>query len=202
LFARNLYDKDTEAKHFEPLLAEIERIRSGLASMPLDTSLDFIKNSAMQGWLDQDGPKKVVGTIVFEIFNRLQFFLFSSIFKTINLIDALELMYNAKNYLGWVLIGRSIIEHCAIFNYYTNKFLDTNPCHNDFSISELKAMEDIMNHWYEPQGKPWTLFRGKPRGMDPERFNTAMVLGVIGPLYWREISPGLTKTQMKRPARY
>jgi hypothetical protein len=24
---------------------------------------------------------------------------------------------------------------------------------------------------YEPQSKPWTLIRGKPRGMDPARFN-------------------------------
>jgi hypothetical protein len=144
MFVRNLYDKDIETKYFEPLLAEIERIRSGLASMPAETSLNFIKNSAMQRWLEEGGHEKIVGTVIFEIFNRLQFFWLSNIFKTINLIDALELMYNAKNCLGWVLIGRSIIEQCAIFNYYTNKFLDINPCRNDFSISELKAMEDLM----------------------------------------------------------
>jgi hypothetical protein len=144
MFVRNLYNRDIEAKHFEPLLAEIERIRSGLASMPLQTSLDFIKNPAMERWLAKEGSNKIVGTIVFGIFNRLQFFWFTSIFKTINLIDALELMYNSKNYIGWVLVGRSIIEHCAVFNYYTQKFLGTDPGRNDFSLSELKAMEDIM----------------------------------------------------------
>ena len=53
MFVRNLYDKDIETKYFEPLLAEIERIRSGLASMPTETSLNFIKNSAMQRWLEE-----------------------------------------------------------------------------------------------------------------------------------------------------
>jgi hypothetical protein len=106
MFVRNFYDKDIETKYFEPLLAEIERIRSGLASMPTETSLNFIKNSAMQRWLEEGGHEKIVGTVIFEIFNRLQFSWLSNIFKTISLIDALELMYNAKNYLGWVLEGR------------------------------------------------------------------------------------------------
>ncbi|MGH8065277.1 MAG: hypothetical protein ACRERE_08575 [Candidatus Entotheonellia bacterium] len=105
MFDRKLYDGDIEAKYFEPLLAEIERKRSGLAALPTETSLKFIKNSAMQRWLEQGGHDKTAGTLIFEIFNRMQFFWFSSVYKCLNLIDALAVMYNARNYLGWVLIG-------------------------------------------------------------------------------------------------
>jgi uncharacterized DUF497 family protein len=31
-------------------------------------------------------------------------------------------------------------------------------------------IEQVSITGYEPQGKPWTLIRGKPRGMDPARF--------------------------------
>jgi hypothetical protein len=74
MFVRNLYDKDIETKYFEPLLAEIERIRSGLASMPAETSLNFIKNSAMQRWLEEGGHEKIVGNCSTPVMKSLDVF--------------------------------------------------------------------------------------------------------------------------------
>lgn len=146
-FHRNLYDRKMESQHFEPLLAEIERIRSGLRGYPEKTNLDFIRNSAMKEWLKQDGRKKIVGTVVFEIFNRMQFIIYTNIYKTVNAIDALTLMYNEKNYLGWILIGRFIIEQCAVFNYYVTNILAMKPCRNEFLISELENLESLLTSY-------------------------------------------------------
>ncbi|PFE65790.1 hypothetical protein CN316_22120, partial [Bacillus cereus] len=66
------------------------------------------------------------------------------IYKTIKLIEALRSMYNEKNYLGWVAIGRSVIEHSAVFFYFVEKLKKENIGGTAFTISQLKKIENLL----------------------------------------------------------
>jgi PAS domain S-box-containing protein len=67
-----------------------------------------------------------------------------------------------KRILQGGLRGRELVKRMLAFSRSTE--------HQRVPILLGNVVKET-NHWYEPQGKPWTLFRGKPRGMDPERFN-------------------------------
>ena len=143
-FKRGLYNEVTEKKYFLPFLVKIEEIYENLLQMPNSDKVRFISEDIVAQWVKEKDYEKVVGSLIYEIYSRLKFLFYTNIFKAIKLIEGLITMYNSKNYLGWILLGRSVLEHSAVLYYFFKKLQNMNLLRNSYVLNELEQIESIL----------------------------------------------------------
>jgi hypothetical protein len=144
LFKKGLYSSEAENKFILPLLDKIEEITSFLKQFPPSDKVRLFPESVTEQWIQAKDHEHVIGSLIYEIYNRIKFLFYTSIFKAAKLSEALVLMYNTRNYLGWTLIGRSVIEHSAVLYYFSKKLQNINLFRNIFKISELEQIENAL----------------------------------------------------------
>ena len=144
LFQRGLFPPETESKYLLPFLSKIEALDEFLLQIPTSDKVRFFSELTVQQWLEERDFDKVIGSLLYEIYNRLKFLLLTAVFKTQKLIEGLVLMYNSRNYLGWTLVGRSVLEHSAVLHYFSTRLETLNMRRTTYKMSEVRQIEDLL----------------------------------------------------------
>ena len=144
-FDRTIFPQDSIKNFFETDLLQIEKLYFDFSRLPDNQTIYFISEEEFNRIVKD--PKKVNESPAFifnEIYYRFQFLFFTNLFKFLKYIESLIYSWNSKNYLGWVLFGRSIIELCAVYNYFDQKLKRFNPLKTDFTIEEIQNIEETL----------------------------------------------------------
>ncbi|MBC2683852.1 hypothetical protein HAU06_06680 [Bacillus toyonensis] len=144
LFSRDLYEDEFTQIYLNPNLQIIEDVYNSFIQMPEKEEVRFFAEISIEGVYDSEKLKEAAFKMIYEIYSRTKFLFYTHIYKTIKLIEALRSMYNEKNYLGWGAIGRSVIEHSAVFFYFVEKLKKENIGGTTFTISQLKKVENLL----------------------------------------------------------
>jgi hypothetical protein len=144
-FDRSIFSADSIDKYFEKYISQIENLYHNFSKVPEKYTIYFLSEKEFKKLLNN--PKKIqeaTAHIVHEIYGRLQFLLFTNLFKWIKYIESLVYSWNTQNYLGWVLFGRATIELCAVFNYFDQKLNKFDLLKTDYTQEELQSIENIL----------------------------------------------------------
>lgn len=144
-FDRSVFPQERIEAYFEKDLAQIEKLYLDFSKVADNQTLYFLSEQEFQRVLkDPDKVKEALGHIVNEVYFRFQFLFYVNLFKLLKHIESLMQSWNSKNYLGWVLFGRSVIELCAVFNHFHVRINKHNPVRTDFTADEIQQIEDIL----------------------------------------------------------
>lgn len=144
-FDRSIFPAETISNYFAKYLDQIEKLYNDFSKMPNSQTIYFLSENEFKKLLND--PKQIreaTAYIVYEIYYRFQFLFFTNLFKLLKYIESLIYSWNSKNYLGWILFGRSAIELCAVFAFFDQKLKAYNPLRTDFTYDEIKKIENIL----------------------------------------------------------
>jgi hypothetical protein len=115
-FKRNKYrDED---RVIGPALTAIERSYDVLLALPEHDSARFFKLEDHQKAADTGDVEQACLHLLFNVYNWLKFFWWTSAFKSRQLAAALVQSYNSDNLLAWLILGRSSLEYAAVSYYF------------------------------------------------------------------------------------
>src|SRR5690606_4646204 len=95
---------------------------SEFSKLPDNHTLYFLGEEEFERILkNPKSVKEAPAYILNEVYFRIQFLFFTNLFKFLKYIESLINSWNSRNYLGWVLFGRAVIELCSVYNYFDLK---------------------------------------------------------------------------------
>src|ERR1700749_1150791 len=104
-----------------PSLTAIDRSYDVLLAFPVQDSARFFKLEDHQKAADTGDVEQACLHLLFDVYNWLKFFWWTSAFKARQLATALVHSYNSDNYLAWLILGRSSLEYAAVSHYFIKK---------------------------------------------------------------------------------
>lgn len=143
------------------LLLEIETLYNAfLNSLPTKESLRLY--DLPESFNSVTDAELGLGAVIFNVFERLKFFFWSNVYKTRNLIEGLATSLDTENYLTWVLIARSVLEHSAIFASYAQRLDREGVSRGEFDVHTLDALHRCLYQYTNGTRFNWNaLLRGE-----------------------------------------
>lgn len=158
-FKRNKYrDED---RVIGPALTAIECSYDVLLALPEHDSARFFKLEDHQKAADTGDVEQACLHLLFDVYNWLKFFWWTSAFKSRQLAAALVQSYNSDNLLAWLILGRSSLEYAAVSYYFVKKISQLQVQGPVFAASQLKGIEDLLLQYAHGTRFKWPdLFAG------------------------------------------
>lgn len=141
-FTRGKY-RDEE-RIIGPSLDAIENAYDVLCALPEYDSVTFFRLDDHQKAAEANDLQKGFFYLFLDVFNWLKFFWYTTVYKTRQLTTSLISAYNADNFLGWMVLGRSTLEYAAVSYYFVKKIKQLQLDGPHFAASQIKSLEDSM----------------------------------------------------------
>lgn len=149
-----------------PSLTAIERAYEVLLALPERDSAKFFSLEDHQKTAESGDAEQACQKLLFDAYNWLKFFWWTSAFKARQLAAALVHSYNSDNLLAWLILGRSSLEYAAVSYYFVKRINQLQLQGPIFAASQLRGMEDLLLQYAHGTRFNWPdLFAGNREGL-------------------------------------
>lgn len=156
--------------HITPYLDEIERLHRQLAAYPVSDDISWLTVQAHRELVAASDREVTSRALFGDIFSWARFMLSSTVYRTLNLLDASVQAFNGSNYLAWVLLCRNLLELAAVFQYYARRVDDLRLVGPTFRATELQEAEQLLMRYARGTRYDWDALR---RGLLGERHDAS-----------------------------
>jgi len=150
--ARGLYEIENE--FLLPYMEAIEYSYGALVQLPPSVDVRFAEPSFRREIAEQ-GDRAAEYSLLADLYNWFKFFVFTTGYKTRQLTEGLFFAYNASNYLTWVTLARSVVEHAAVFCYFASKTDELELSGPHLKASHLKRLDELLTAYAQGTRFNW-----------------------------------------------